>query len=128
MHFGKLNQRKTTFQREIRINTIPAFWNSSLGRSTKIPCLRNNFSKGTAPTITLKCIDYTEYQSHESWLNSESRFIRISNRYQDLNYELLKNGSEKNDLKTDCTQADFRSVASTFHNEFFGEHPDNVLS
>jgi type I restriction enzyme M protein len=31
------------------------------------------------------------------------------------------------DLRLDCTQADFRSAAASFHNEFFGEHPDNTL-
>lgn len=32
-----------------------------------------------------------------------------------------------NDLDQECTQADFRAVALAFHNEFFGEHPDNTI-
>jgi len=79
------------------------------------------------PEIKLKCIDYLEHPSYESWIEADSpAYTDFPISYQDLNYEPLKNGSE-NDLKTDCTQADFRAVATTFHNEFFGEHPDNVL-
>lgn len=86
------------------------------------------FPKGPAPIITLKCIDYTDFRSYESWIDQESScYNEFPIAYQDLKYEPLKNGSPTNDLNTDCTQADFRAVATTFHNEFFGEHPDNVL-
>ncbi len=82
---------------------------------------------GVEPVITLKCIDYLEHQSYESWINEENpAYTSFPVDYQDIDYEPLKKGSE-NDLKLNCTQADFRSVATTFHNEFFGEHPDNVL-
>jgi type I restriction enzyme M protein len=41
-------------------------------------------------------------------------------------YQPFVRGGER-DLRLDCTQADFRSAAASFHNEFFGEHPDNTL-
>ena len=31
------------------------------------------------------------------------------------------------DLDVNCTPADFRAIAITIHNEFFGEHPDNTI-
>lgn len=82
---------------------------------------------GNEPEITLRCIDNLEYTSHESWQDADSPIHTIFPiGFHDLSYEPLKNGSD-NDLRTDCTQADFRTVALTFHNEFFGEHADNVL-
>jgi len=84
--------------------------------------------KGVTPIISLKCIDYTEIKTYESWIEEGSpSYNNFPIEYKDLNYDPLKNGSKTNDLKTDCTQADFRAAAATFHNEFFGEHPDNIL-
>lgn len=79
------------------------------------------------PTLTIICIDYTKHQSYESWVNAgkpSSNSFPIE--YREIGYEPYTNGGEI-DLKMDCTQADFRAAASIFHNEFFGEHPDNLL-
>lgn len=103
------------------------FGTAPLTGGTKYLVYATIYPKGTTPTITLKCIDYLEHPSYESWVEADSpSYSEFPNGYQDINYEPLRNGSE-NDLITDCTQADFRAVASTFHNEFFGEHPDNVI-
>lgn len=85
------------------------------------------YPKGETPEVSLKCIDYTTYKSHESWEAAGRPISTIFPKdYQDLDYVPYVNGSSK-DLKTDTTQADFRAVANGFHNEFFGEHPDNAL-
>jgi len=77
--------------------------------------------------IELKCIDYIKHKSYESWVEAGRPFGTVfPESYQDLDYVPFVNGSEK-DLKVNTTQADFRSVANSFHNEFFGEHPDNAL-
>lgn len=85
------------------------------------------FPKGETPKIELKCIDYLEFQSYSSWLEADKPFYsNFPPNFEEIDYKPLINGS-KHDLRLDCTQADFRSVATVFHNEFFGEHPDNVL-
>ncbi|MBX2997122.1 MAG: restriction endonuclease subunit M [Caldilineaceae bacterium] len=77
--------------------------------------------------ITLKCIDYTKYPSYESWVDAGRPCSHLfPYGYQDIGYEPFTNGGNT-DLRMDCTQADFRAAAAIFHNEFFGEHPDNVL-
>lgn len=79
------------------------------------------------PSIELKCIDYTQYKSYESWSEAGKPHSTVFPKdYQDLDYEPFVNGGER-DLKLKTTQADFRAVANSFHNEFFGEHPDNAL-
>lgn len=75
----------------------------------------------------LKCIDYVKYKSYESWVEAGKPFSTVfPKEYQDLDYIPYINGGER-DLKINSTQSDFRSVANSFHNEFFGEHPDNAL-
>ncbi|HNE26149.1 MAG TPA: N-6 DNA methylase [Pseudomonadales bacterium] len=75
----------------------------------------------------LKCIDYVKYKSYESWETAGKPYsTAFPKDYQDLNYVPYVNGGER-DLKTNTTQSDFRAVANSFHNEFFGEHPDNAL-
>ncbi|MEM6250874.1 restriction endonuclease subunit M [Shewanella vaxholmensis] len=77
--------------------------------------------------LELKCIDYVMYKSYESWEVAGKPYSTIFPKdYQDLNYLPYINGGER-DLKVNTTQADFRAVANSFHNEFFGEHPDNAL-
>jgi len=82
---------------------------------------------GTQPILTLTCIDYTKFRSYEHWLEegrpSSSTFPF---EYREIGYEPFIYGG-KVDLRVDCTPAEFRSAAASFHNEFFGEHPDNVL-
>ncbi|TFE01776.1 SAM-dependent DNA methyltransferase [Jeotgalibacillus salarius] len=83
--------------------------------------------KGNNPEINLKCIDYTKYKSYESWVeDGKPHSTDFPVDYRDIDYKPIIAGSDR-DLKLDCTQADFRAVAVSFHNEFFGEHPDNSL-
>lgn len=83
--------------------------------------------KGKEPNLLLKCIDYTMYKSYDSWVDAGRPYSNeFPVQYQDLEYIPFVNGGKK-DHRLDCTQADFRAVASGFHNEFFGEHPDNSL-
>ncbi|MEJ1241396.1 N-6 DNA methylase [Chryseolinea sp. T2] len=85
------------------------------------------FPEGETAVLSLQTINYTDYQSFQSWTNADSpAYNQFPIKYQDIDYEPLRNGGS-NDLRTDCTQADFRGVAATFHNEFFGEHADNSL-
>ena len=82
---------------------------------------------GTKPSFTLICIDRGRYNSYESWNKDERPYSKtFPEAYTDPSHEPLKNGG-KIDLRLDCTQQDFRAVAATFHTEFFGEHPDNIL-
>lgn len=77
--------------------------------------------------LELKCIDYAKYKSYESWEEAGKPYsTTFPKDYQDLDYFPYINGSER-DLKINTTQSDFRAVAKSFHNEFFGEHPDNAL-
>lgn len=82
---------------------------------------------GATPALTLVCIDYSKYKSYESWLEAGKPSTNIFPKdYQEPGYEPLTNGGDV-DLRLNCTQAEFRTVATIFHNEFFAEHPDNVL-
>lgn len=82
---------------------------------------------GKVPKFTLICIDRTKYQSFESWdKNQRPASLTFPPSFTDPAYEPLVHDG-KVDLRIDSTQADFRAVAATFHAEFFGEHPDNVL-
>lgn len=77
--------------------------------------------------VELKCIDYTKYKSFEAWNLAGRPFSTVfPEDYQDLEFHPFENGG-KLDLNLQCTQSEFRNVAYSFHNEFFGEHPDNAL-
>lgn len=83
--------------------------------------------KGTTPQITAVCIDYTKHKSFDAWRDDgEPHSTEIPVDYRDLSFKPFKNDSD-NDLDLNSTPADFRAIATTFHNEFFGEHPDNTL-
>lgn len=83
--------------------------------------------KGAAPKIKAVCIDYTKHKSYDAWKDDgEPHSTNFPADYLDIDYEPLINQG-KNDLVLDSTQADFRAVASSFHNEFFGEHADNTI-
>jgi len=83
--------------------------------------------KGSQPRIRAICIDYTKYKSYEAWKDEgEPHSSVFPEDYRDLGFEPYVNQGP-NDLDLDSTQADFRAVALTFHNEFFGEHPDNTI-
>jgi type I restriction enzyme M protein len=83
--------------------------------------------KGDNPKIRAICIDYTKHKSYEAWRDEgEPHSVAFPEDYRDLEFKPHVNGGA-NDLALDSTQADFRSVALAFHNEFFGEHPDNTI-
>jgi type I restriction enzyme M protein len=83
--------------------------------------------RGPGPKIRAICIDYTKHKSFEAWIEAgEPHSITFPSDYHDIDYEPFVSQG-KNDLDLDSTQADFRAIALTFHNEFFGEHPDNTL-
>jgi type I restriction enzyme M protein len=82
---------------------------------------------GKTPAFTLICIDRTRTPSFETWKrDGRPQAATFPAGYADPSYRPFVRGGET-DLRTDCTQADFRVVAESFHNEFFGEHPDNAL-
>lgn len=84
-------------------------------------------AKGKKPKLKCLCIDYTKYKAYDSWVEDgepSSEVFPVD--YQDLDYKPYVSGGD-NDLEMDSTQADFRAVASSFHNEFFGEHADNTI-
>ena len=103
------------------------FGTASLVGAPKLLVYATIEPKGTTPKIKAVCIDYTKHKSYEAWKGEgEPHSISIPADYLDIDYEPLINQG-KNDLVLDSTQADFRAVASSFHNEFFGEHADNTI-
>ena len=77
--------------------------------------------------ISAICIDYSKYRTYETWQSDgEPCFNEIPIDYRSLSFKPFKNDNE-NDLDLNSTPADLRAIARTFHNEFFGEHPDNTL-
>jgi type I restriction enzyme M protein len=82
---------------------------------------------GHHPFLTLICIDRSKYASYDSWVqNGQPHSKTFPEAYSDPSHQPFVQGGAV-DIRFDCTQADFRAVAATFHNEFFSEHPDNVL-
>lgn len=103
------------------------FGTAPLTKGPKLLVYATVSSEEAEPSLSLKCIDYSKYKSYESWIEAGRPATDVfPKEYQDLDYVPYTQGGEK-DLKKDATQADFRAVASNFHNEFFGEHPDNAL-
>jgi len=83
--------------------------------------------RGETPVIEAICVDYTKYKSFEAWRDAgEPHSNDFPRQYRDLDYRPLSNQGE-NPLNLNGTLADFRSIALTFHSEFFGEHPDNTI-
>ena len=79
------------------------------------------------PRISLDCIDYSKYKSYDSWVDAGQPLTKVFPLdYRDPQYTPYTNGGPL-DLRFDATQSEFRTAAMTFHNEFFGEHPDNIL-
>ncbi|UWN74445.1 HsdM family class I SAM-dependent methyltransferase [Anaerotruncus colihominis] len=103
------------------------FGTATLANSPKLLVYATIRPEGDQPKFLLKCIDLAQYKTYESWVDVGRPFTdTFPSDYQDINYKPYTSGGER-DLKTDCMQANFRAVAATFHNEFFGEHPDNSL-
>ena len=83
------------------------------------------FSKKAA--FTMICIDYTKYKSYDVWIEAGRPHTSVFPAdYQDPEYQPYMNGGPQ-DLRFDATQSEFRAAAAIFHNEFFGEHPDDML-
>lgn len=83
--------------------------------------------QGSKPTLELICIDRSKHQSFDSWITDGRPYSKsFPELYTDPKHEPFVSGG-RYDLRLDCTQADFRAAAATFHAEFFGEHPDNTL-
>ena len=103
------------------------FGTAKLVGSVKLLVYGTVHPTGKKAKIELKCIDYTKYKSYDAWVDDGKPFSKVFPKdYQDLDYKPYINGGDP-DLKLDCTQSEFRAVASSFHNEFFGEHPDNAI-
>jgi len=82
---------------------------------------------GKKLSIRCVCIDYTKHKTYSSWVDDgEPSSDFIPSDYQDIDYKPFVSGGD-DDLTMDSTQADFRAVALSFHNEFFGEHADNTI-
>jgi len=82
---------------------------------------------GKKPEITLVCIDRTKSPSFSTWKkDGKPHSQSFPDDYADPTYKPYIRGDNP-DLRDDCTQADFRALAEGFHNEFFGEHPDNAI-
>lgn len=83
--------------------------------------------KGDKPSLVIKCINREIYQSYEGWKEDGSQIIPdFPKMYLDISHKPFTRGGEP-DLRVNSSQADFRAIATTLHNEFFGEHPDNVI-
>jgi type I restriction enzyme M protein len=103
------------------------FGTAPLSGSPKLLVYATVEPKGAQPKIRALCIDYTKHKSYEAWKDAgEPHSTTLPADYHDLDYTPFVNQG-KNDLVLDSTQADFRAVALSFHNDFFGEHPDNTL-
>lgn len=103
------------------------FGTAPLVGSPKLLVYATVVPKGKKPQIKCVCIDYTKYKTFESWVDDgEPASENFPADYQDLDYRPYTSGGP-DDLDMDSTQADFRAVALSFHNEFFGEHADNTI-
>lgn len=82
---------------------------------------------GEKPQLSLLCIDRTKSPSFSTWKkDGKPHAVEFPADYADPSYKPYVRG-ETPDLRDDCTQSDFRALAEGFHNEFFGEHPDNAI-
>ncbi len=96
------------------------------GAPTFIVCATIDPS-GHDPAFKLRCIDYREHKDYEAWsLAGKPTVPDFPREYFEPDYQPYTRGGPR-DLKTNCTIAEFRAVATSFHNEFFSEHPDNQL-
>ncbi len=82
---------------------------------------------GETATLKQRCIDYREHKDYRAWVGAGSPTVpSFPKSYWEPDYQPYIRGGAR-DLKTTCTLSEFRSVATSFHNEFFSEHPDNQL-
>ena len=82
---------------------------------------------GETPSLKAVCIDYTKHKDFDAWRDAgEPHSTDFPIEYRDLDYEPLTNQGNR-PLDLTATLAEFRAIATSFHNEFFGEHPDNAI-
>ena len=82
---------------------------------------------GPKPLLHSICIDYTKYKTFSAWQQAEEPHSNVfPKQYRDIEYRPLTNQGE-NPLKLNETLKHFRSIALSFHSEFFAEHPDNTI-
>ena len=82
---------------------------------------------GPKPLLHSICIDYTKYKSFSAWQQAGEPHSKVfPKEYRDMEYRPLTNQGE-NPLKLNETLKHFRSIALSFHSEFFAEHPDNTI-
>lgn len=103
------------------------FGTAPLVGSPKLLVYATVMPTGSSPKIRMLCIDYTKFKTYDAWKAAgEPHSIVFPKDYRDLDHKPFVNQG-KNDLNLTATQADFRAVALAFHNQFFGEHPDNAI-
>lgn len=114
-------ERATQFQ---LFGTVPLL---TQGAPRYIVCATIDPILGQEPRLKIRCVDYSQIKDYSLWVvqgsNARSEFPA---EYRDPDFTPYKKGGEK-DLRENCTLAEFRAVATQFHNEFFAEHPDNQL-
>lgn len=97
------------------------------GAPHHIVCATIDPIPGADPLIKLCCIDYGQIKDFAQWVSQGSpSLIEFPKNYRDPDFIPYTNGGRQ-DLRENCTLAEFRAVATQFHNEFFAEHPDNQL-
>lgn len=97
------------------------------GAPRHIVCATIDPIPGSDPIIKLRCIDYGQIKDYAKWVSQGSPFLsEFPKDYRDPDFVPYTKGGGK-DLRENCTLAEFRAVATQFHNEFFAEHPDNQL-
>lgn len=103
------------------------FGTAPLTGSPKLLVYATVHPQGSNPSLDAICIDYTKYKNFDAWReDGEPQSHVFPKEYRNLEYLPLTNEGE-NPLNLNGTQAAFQSIALTFHNEFFGEHPDNII-
>lgn len=79
------------------------------------------------PELTLKIINYNEYNTFETWLSEGQQLTtEFPPDYEDAAYRPLQKGTD-HDLKINTTHSEFRTIGRIFHQTFFGEKQDTDL-
>lgn len=79
------------------------------------------FPNTAKPELTLRTIDYQEYTTFEKWVEQGHPYSEsFPPDYEDQETRPLMKGTA-HDLKTNATHSEFRALARSFHQAFFGE-------
>lgn len=114
-------ERATQFQ---LFGTVPLL---TTGAPRHIVCATIVPNIGGAATITTRCIDYSQVKDYSLWVAQGSPTLtEFPPDYRDPDFTPYRRGGTR-DLRDNCTLTEFKAVATSFHNEFFSEHPDNQL-